>query len=113
MPGDLRPGHGHLRRRSMLSQNGRCHRGGLALRVHVGFERTPAAIAQRPTGRIADCEYPFGMRRAVVIDNDAPVAGQARLTRERSEEHTSELQSLMRTSYSVFCLKKKTTMKPK
>src|SRR3546814_4104650 len=26
----------------------------------------------------------------------------------RSEEHTSELQSLMRTSYSVFCLKKKT-----
>src|SRR3546814_5120236 len=27
----------------------------------------------------------------------------------RSEEHTSELQSLMRISYSVFCLKKKTT----
>src|SRR3546814_6586506 len=28
--------------------------------------------------------------------------------RERSEEHTSELQSLMRISYAVFCLKKKT-----
>src|SRR3546814_4583169 len=28
---------------------------------------------------------------------------------ERSEEHTSELQSLMRTSYAVFCLKKHTT----
>src|SRR3546814_7425622 len=28
--------------------------------------------------------------------------------RWRSEEHTSELQSLMRTSYAVFCLKKKT-----
>src|SRR3546814_2506375 len=27
---------------------------------------------------------------------------------KRSEEHTSELQSLMRTSYAVFCLKKKT-----
>src|SRR3546814_2723654 len=27
----------------------------------------------------------------------------------RSEEHTSELQSLMRTSYAVFCLKNKTT----
>src|SRR3546814_9731150 len=26
---------------------------------------------------------------------------------DRSEEHTSELQSLMRTSYAVFCLKKK------
>src|SRR3546814_1058148 len=29
----------------------------------------------------------------------------------RSEEHTSELQSLMRISYAVFCLKKKTTQK--
>src|SRR3546814_4698438 len=29
----------------------------------------------------------------------------------RSEEHTSELQSLMRKSYAVFCLKKKTQMK--
>src|SRR3546814_2224374 len=29
----------------------------------------------------------------------------------RSEEHTSELQSLMRTSYAVFCLKKKKTKK--
>src|SRR3546814_8956342 len=29
--------------------------------------------------------------------------------RERSEEHTSELQSLMRSSYAVFCLKKKKT----
>src|SRR3546814_10550140 len=29
----------------------------------------------------------------------------------RSEEHTSELQSLMRLSYAVFCLKKKTTHK--
>src|SRR3546814_8646306 len=30
-------------------------------------------------------------------------------SRERSEEHTSELQSLMRISYAVFCLKKKKT----
>src|SRR3546814_6370117 len=29
---------------------------------------------------------------------------------DRSEEHTSELQSLMRTSYAVFCLKKKKTL---
>src|SRR3546814_1350031 len=34
--------------------------------------------------------------------------GEALLIRDqRSEEHTSELQSLMRTSYAVFCLKKK------
>src|SRR3546814_3051711 len=31
-------------------------------------------------------------------------------TRGRSEEHTSELQSLMRISYAVFCLKKKRTL---
>src|SRR3546814_3023527 len=30
---------------------------------------------------------------------------------DRSEEHTSELQSLMRNSYAVFCLKKKITQK--
>src|SRR3546814_4858128 len=30
-------------------------------------------------------------------------------TVDRSEEHTSELQSLMRISYAVFCLKQKTT----
>src|SRR3546814_4184003 len=33
------------------------------------------------------------------------------ITAARSEEHTSELQSLMRISYAVFCLKKKTTTK--
>src|SRR3546814_4825741 len=36
------------------------------------------------------------------------VAGGFRLL-DRSEEHTSELQSLMRISYAVFCLKKKIT----
>src|SRR3546814_6407607 len=35
--------------------------------------------------------------------------GWSRAMRCRSEEHTSELQSLMRNSYAVFCLKKKTT----
>src|SRR3546814_8294068 len=33
--------------------------------------------------------------------------------KERSEEHTSELQSLMRISYAVFCLKKKNITKQK
>src|SRR3546814_10618508 len=32
---------------------------------------------------------------------------------QRSEEHTSELRSLMRISYAVFCLKKKTTIHAK
>src|SRR3546814_3175367 len=37
----------------------------------------------------------------------ALAAAQAAATEARSEEHTSELQSLMRISYAVFCLKKK------
>src|SRR3546814_4419070 len=37
--------------------------------------------------------------------------GQGSLRGERSEEHTSELQSLMRISYAVFCLKKKKAQK--
>src|SRR3546814_16343303 len=37
---------------------------------------------------------------------DLPRSRRA-LTEPRSEEHTSELQSLMRTSYAVFCLEKK------
>src|SRR3546814_5802956 len=38
-------------------------------------------------------------------------ACQIREELARSEEHTSELQSLMRNSYAVFCLKKKKTRK--
>src|SRR3546814_10574942 len=39
--------------------------------------------------------------------------GRQAKAKARSEEHTSELQSLMRISYAVFCLKKKTTNKIK
>src|SRR3546814_7411902 len=40
-------------------------------------------------------------------------AGQIGVEGVRSEEHTSELQSLMRISYAVFCLKKKKKISPK
>src|SRR3546814_5379175 len=40
---------------------------------------------------------------------DERFAPRTQHERYRSEEHTSELQSLMRISYAVFCLKKKTT----
>src|SRR3546814_3150918 len=43
----------------------------------------------------------------VEITDLPPPGGQAEPA-QRSEEHTSELQSLMRISYAVFCLKKKT-----
>src|SRR3546814_10068991 len=50
-----------------------------------------------------------GLRRhrSFVAEAEDRELGAAGLERRRSEEHTSELQSLMRTSYAVFCLKKK------
>src|SRR3546814_10543990 len=42
-------------------------------------------------------------------DAATPVSVNAKMRIRRSEEHTSELQSLMRISYAVFCLKKKIT----
>src|SRR3546814_4339593 len=39
------------------------------------------------------------------------IPGHGRGPNNRSEEHTSELQSLMRISYAVFCLKKKKNIK--
>src|SRR3546814_10430067 len=62
------------------------------------------------------------MRRSAIYRDDAGAGlGTDRIRREtlavgdvvdldlRSEEHTSELQSLMRISYALFCLKKNTT----
>src|SRR3546814_4269743 len=58
--------------------------------------------------------YPARPARAERGGDDGEVGGLLQLPRPhrsaddaRSEEHTSELQSLMRISYAVFCLKKK------
>src|SRR3546814_3388885 len=44
---------------------------------------------------------------AGIVDLAERAGAHVELRRHRSEEHTSELQSLMRISYAVFCLKKK------
>src|SRR3546814_5671086 len=51
----------------------------------------------------------FSMLRCAVatVLRRSAISGRPSLSRIRSEEHTSELQSLMRISYAVFCLKKK------
>src|SRR3546814_9141171 len=49
------------------------------------------------------------IRRATGASISSP--SRCAAVRRRSEEHTSELQSLMRISYAVFCLKKKTKKK--
>src|SRR3546814_6528130 len=65
------------------------------------FVRNPAASKAR-TGAVALLRFSF--------PDQTKSAGLAKAINEiptRSEEHTSELQSLMRISYAVFCLKKK------
>src|SRR3546814_19573099 len=56
---------------------------------------------------------PVARRRAGrnLVGGSARDRGGARDFASRSEEHTSELQSLMRISYAVFCLKKKNNTK--
>src|SRR3546814_3431352 len=58
----------------------------------------------------AGCARPGAAQAAAVLHLGRPVAAVGTgldVPAERSEEHTSELQSLMRISYAVFCLKKK------
>src|SRR3546814_1011099 len=72
-----------------------------------------APVVQRHAVRIGRAELAKGDAAPIPGDGAVlvhPVADAARLLLQaRSEEHTSELQSLMRTSYAVFCLKKKKT----
>src|SRR3546814_2091298 len=65
---------------------------------------------------VADIHAPDGHgREAGAHQADGRMKPQPQRRQLRSEEHTSELQSLMRISYAVFCLKKKkkTKTKPK
>src|SRR3546814_2081146 len=75
----------------------------------LSFDEVPAAIVARrrdPFGGTGnEIRHHRIDRYAGAGDEDAGLAGSAEI--RRSEEHTSELQSLMRISYAVFCLKKK------
>src|SRR3546814_1311063 len=55
----------------------------------------------------AALEAVVGVLDALLEQQRGAEEGERHDDRERSEEHTSELQSLMRISYAVFCLKKK------
>src|SRR3546814_3566934 len=68
---------------------------------HVG-DGEEAAAAAKLVGRMFDYDT---LASGVRFDPEGTPPLYASL--ERSEEHTSELQSLMRISYAVFCLKKK------
>src|SRR3546814_9565171 len=65
-----------------------------------GERRSKAPPRTTPSRQVSQAE-----RQAAFSRNKAEY--RRRMLRDRSEEHTSELQSLMRNSYAVFCLKKK------
>src|SRR3546814_1940779 len=80
---------------------------------HHRSQRDEASIAQaQPNGLMAPCAgvqwalccATHWVKRSLVCNFSFFI----RARRARSEEHTSELQPLMRISYAVFCLKKKT-----
>src|SRR3546814_8018681 len=79
--------------------------GGCEIRPETGDDRFQQAARRRS----ADPRRPerLDRRDTVEILAGADPHGELRRPEQRSEEHTSELQSLMRISDAVFCLKKK------
>src|SRR3546814_8161577 len=78
---------------------------------HVGFR---SCFYREAELEAADPSRPVKLLRIEAepaFDSAAVYAGVPNPTTLRSEEHTSELQSLMRISYAVFCLKKKNKTK--
>src|SRR3546814_1150765 len=81
------------------------------------FDLMKRRLPSRPVGRrpivtrAREQVFAIKLQPRVDIPGDAPgLARDAVGVDHRSEEHTSELQSLMRISYDVFCLKKKITV---
>src|SRR3546814_6546973 len=70
--------------------------------INSGCER---ARLSGIAGGLEGCE--MGQHHKILIVDDHPITQSGLRLLLRSEEHTSELQSLMRISYAVFCLKKK------
>src|SRR3546814_10228747 len=87
---------------------------GVRHRLDLLEDRIAEEVAQRVRfhGMHRRAAVPVERRDIAVVDRYGSVAARdhhlVALAPTRSEEHTSELQSLMRISYAVFCLKKNT-----
>src|SRR3546814_6248050 len=67
-------------------------------------ERREGGLAEEMRG---DAFVALGISRRPIVEPHPRVVQRDKILAIRSEQHTSELQSLMRISYAVFCLKKK------
>src|SRR3546814_2149721 len=82
--------------------------GGLELGLVVVAD---AAFGHQPRGFVGEAPPAFARARFGVLAGAVHVASRQEIRDDcRSEEHTSELQSLMSISFVVFCLKKKTIL---
>src|SRR3546814_6351699 len=105
---------------------------GRLVEIRAEPERAGIAAQRHPPGRIGTCHHGCaviepvhadagcaGLELRTTADGHAALSAAADVPaafvevrrafgEDRSEEHTSELQSLMRITYAVFCLKKKT-----
>src|SRR3546814_3459117 len=79
-----------------------------ARRVSSGVAEEMANILTRRMAGPLDDRVPDGGSREEPVGIGLDTGLARAVFPERSEEHTSELQSLMRISYAVFCLKKNT-----
>src|SRR3546814_10383628 len=82
----------------------------LAAQRAGGAARMAFGLALKPPSRARIDPVRRSLRAPDLVDalaNGERTFAGAKSTESRSEEHTSELQSLMRISYAVFCLKKK------
>src|SRR3546814_1347162 len=81
----------------------------LGASVSIFLQLEAVALLRRPYGAPGDSAHKAkGLPTLAELMEDATALGVTfTLCQSRSEEHTSELQSLMRISYAVFCLKKK------
>src|SRR3546814_5745640 len=80
-------------------------------RVHMNGNVPGARLCRLPClifHQCLPCKDKGSPKRAVTMVQGGTCRNDSRKGQGRSEEHTYELQSLMRISYAVFCLKKKT-----
>src|SRR3546814_8706671 len=85
---------------------------GLLLRGELGLTAATASLGTRRAQLYPAAKFPpitIAIGRATTAGTANAKGLYIGLEALRSEEHTSELQSLMRNSYAVFCLKNKTT----
>src|SRR3546814_7706540 len=95
------------RQRTRAGTTGSTLRGASARRISTHKRTANPSRSTRHRSRARNVAPDRRWRVVARRGNRSPISSSCRPRSARSEEHTSELQSLMRSSYAVFCLKNK------